>query len=771
MSELYSHPEKLLSEHIAEVTEASRIIARNHLLSDTVTKRLDEMVRLHDFGKATRFFQDYIRFKPSPQDWLGSGENRRESKAHSLLGLLAATKIQKQYSYSEEWLLQLGTGILGHHSKLPSGDDVDRRFSGAVKVLIKQLQDLPLEKLEELTGYSFDGSAFSPSEETIFDSMDTCEELFEWLDDLPLSDAIVQRLQTQRLFSILLEADKAFLALSEDAKKRYGKNGFTHIDQNVIDIFLRGVQASPVNELRTQARANAHKTLRECTDKNILTLTLPTGLGKTLTAASLAIELRKEQKRKLIVVLPFLAIVDQTSKVYSDILGKPTKDTLIQSHSLSVRDYLQLEGGDADFFLDTWQSDIVITTFDQVLLALLSSKAKHQMRFHNLCDAVIILDEIQALPTHLWDIVQNSLKELTESFGSTVIAMSATQPGFMYKAQELIPNVNEVFRHFSRYQLLLKHQNDMFINEFIEMIDKRFEDLKTRRVLITLNTRASSRRIYDDLSRIWNNTDDCPIYFLTADVVPIDRLATIEILKNSYPQPCLVISTQVVEAGVDIDMDLVMRDFAPLDSLIQVAGRCNRNNLKPRCDVEFYSLVSEKGKRYSNMVYRKMDGSADISLQETRKTLAGNESILEEDVLSFCEEYFSSLRKLEDLGRNYTKDWAYFNEHIEVSKLLRGKQDNQYQFIVAERDKGADDLIQAVKATFDIEDRWAKRRALRKLAPRIALVTVSIWGRQGFKPESVAYPVGGFWFLRDGFYDEKRGLDLGLGSSDDSSFI
>ncbi len=767
MTKLYSHPSKLLSTHLDEVAEAAKIIAGGHVLSNITLRRLDEIVRLHDVGKATSFFQEYIRCKPSPQHWKGE----RKNKTHSLLGSFAAVKIKEQEAFSNAWLLQLGTGILGHHGYLPCREDINNRFYNSAKTLLKQLQNLPLEKLKELTGFCFDKEMFFASEENIFSLMDTWDEVFDWIDELELSDAIVQRLQTQRTFSILLEADKAFLALSQDAQRNYKKRSFSPIEQSVVDEFLGDAPSSPVNVLRTQARAQALKTLAESTGKNLFTLTLPTGLGKTLTAVSLAIELRKQPRRKLIIVLPFLAIVDQTSKVYRDMLGNPPENILMQSHSLSARDYLELEGGDADFYLDTWQSDIVITTFDQVLLALFSSKAKHQMRFHNLTDAVMVFDEVQAMPTQLWNIVQKALAELSESFGSTIIAMSATQPGFINHAQELIPNVKEVFQHFGRYQLVLKHQNDVPIDEFIEMIIERYKELKTKRVLITLNTRASSRRIYDDLSKIWDDTKTCPVYFLTADVTPVDRLAIIEILKNKHMQPCLVVSTQVVEAGVDIDMDLVIRDFAPLDSLIQVAGRCNRNNLKPRCDVEIYSLVNENGKRYSNMVYRKMDGSADISLQETRKALTGNEIILEENVLNFCNNYFLSIRELDYLGQKHTKNWAYFKEHIPVSTLLRGEQNNQYQFVVAERDVGNGELVEVVKETFAIEDRWVKRRALRKLAPRIALVTVSIWGKHGFVPESVAYQVGGFWFLRDGFYDEKRGLDLGLGSTDDSNFI
>ena len=101
----------------------------------------------------------------------------------------------------------------------------------------------------------------------------------------------------------------------------------------------------------------------------------------------------------------------------------------------------------------------------------------------------------------------------------------------------------------------------MPLSDFTEMVISRFDELKTKRVLITLNTRVSARRVYDDLFKQWQSADDCPLYFLSADVTPKDRLAVIEKLKVNKRQPCLVISTQVVEAGVDIDMDLVMRDF------------------------------------------------------------------------------------------------------------------------------------------------------------------------------------------------------------------
>ena len=350
--------------------------------------------------------------------------------------------------------------------------------------------------------------------------------------------------------------------------------------------------------------------------------------------------------------------------------------------------------------------------------------------------------------------------------------MTATQPGFVEDAVELVPNVPNVFKAFGRYRLVLKHRDELTLDEFIQQIQARRADLNEKRVLITLNTRRSSRRVCDELRRM-KVADDAPVYFLSADVTPKDRLSIIQTLKENYPEPCLVISTQVVEAGVDLDMDLVMRDFAPLDNIIQVAGRCNRNNRKDRCNVEVYSLMNDKGKRYSEQVY-KVNGSPDISLQETRKVLEGLSAVAEEDVLELSQTYFAAIREHKDLGQKHTDDWAYFREHLNVSKLLRGDQDNQYQFIVAERDEPSDGdrpLEKVLSQALKIEDRWEKRRALKRLAPRMAKVAVSVWEQRGFQPESIAYQVGLSWFVREGFYSPERGLDIAIGHSDDSNFL
>ena len=177
--------------------------------------------------------------------------------------------------------------------------------------------------MKTLTGFSLDKNIFQADEDTVFDAAERYEDLFDWLGGLDLDVAVEQRLQTQLLFSILLEADKAFLALSDEAKQRYRSRQLININTDVIDAYLENAPNSPVNALRSEARADALEQLSQHPDKGIFTLTLPTGLGKTLTAASLALKLRQQQARQVIIVLPFLSIVDQTSKVYTGRFRQP----------------------------------------------------------------------------------------------------------------------------------------------------------------------------------------------------------------------------------------------------------------------------------------------------------------------------------------------------------------------------------------------------------------------------------------------------------------
>ena len=763
---LLSHPDKPLATHIAEVREAARAILSLHSPDQQREQLVEDVVSLHDLGKASAAFQDYIR---DPSGYRG----RRDRKAHTPVGLAVALVLGERLGRDPFWKLCVPAAVLGHHSAFPNAHRLTAHHFGNddwAEIIEKQAGEIPASEVSKLTGFSLEEILADP--DLCGTADDIAMALIKTLQrnaktDLP--GAVANRLKMQFVFSVLLEADKAFLALSPKSREGYREGRATPLSPELVEEHLRDLEPSEINRLRTAARKEALDTLLGDSDQRLWTLALPTGLGKTLTAASLAMSLREADdttgiRRRIILVLPFLSIIDQTAKVYDDLLKRPFTSTLMQSHSLSERTYDDTEERDAEFFLDTWDSEIIVTTFDQFLLSLLGDRSRHQMRFHNLADSIIVFDEVQALPTQLWDIAKHSLTQLTEHLNSTAILMSATQPGFLEEAEGLIRTPQTYYDAFNRYRLVLKHRQPMLLDDFIESVFDRREELEEERVLITLNTRASARAVWEALAGAW----DAPVYFLTADVTPKDRLTAIEKIKQDPKSPCLVVSTQVIEAGVDVDMTLVMRDFAPLDSLVQIAGRCNRNSLWPRKDVEIYNLKNVTGRSFAEMVYTVGRGSPDLRLEETRNVLATHDHVFEEDVLGVCDEYFSRLRDGKDLGHRHTFNWATLDkEQPNIRELLRGERTGQVQLIVAERDEK--DLVVDIKAARSVPDRWDRRRALRKLAPRIAQVTVSVWVKDDWHPTDVANPIDSYpdnpleypwWIVRPGNYDPETGLIL-----------
>ncbi|GAI37987.1 unnamed protein product, partial [marine sediment metagenome] len=258
---------------------------------------------------------------------------------------------------------------------------------------------------------------------------------------------------------------------------------------------------------------------------------------------------------KAIIVLPFLSIIDQTTKEYENLLtisGEKADGTwFLTSHSLSDRKYKGgLEEDTEYFFIDTWRTELVITTYDQFLMSLMDPRVRYQMRFHNLCDSLIVMDEVQSLPCKLWKPLKEILNCLVETGNSSILLMSATLPAIIPDAKPLIEDYTSYFKKFNRYRLQFRLQGKLKIGDFCNEVLKRRDKWlqENRRVLITLNTRRSARFVRDKLAKDWPlEFSNTPLLFLSADVTPQDRLRAIETIKKG--QPCIVVSTQCIEAG------------------------------------------------------------------------------------------------------------------------------------------------------------------------------------------------------------------------------
>ena len=749
MSELLSHPDRTLSDHVAEVHEAADALWGAHSgpfgeVNADVREWLQQAVSLHDAGKGSEAFQQYI---VAPERWRG----RSAEKRHAPLSMLCALSCAEEGGWSWQTALGVAAAVAGHHSGWHTGDGLENLLASDDAVLRKQVETLPWDSLSSALGTAL--VPLASSEDLVDPSLDVLEDCLAELRRLPPDSGVRYRLRAQLCLSVLLEADKAFLALEPEVRERYLIRRPPKLGPELVDGFLKTKPSTPLDGVRRRARHMVLSALDHADDERVHTVALPTGSGKTLLAASWALRLREQltaenHAPKIVVVLPYLSIIDQTQKEYTDLFRESAPTGLIlQSHSLSERVVdPELDGNTNDFFVDTWQSDIVITTFDQFLYALLAPEARHLMRFHNLCDALIVMDEIQTLPCKLWDPLSRALEQLTTLGNTRLLAMSATQPGFLRAPCDLTPERGGLFSELGRYELKLRHREPLLLEDLVADVVGRLDEWEGKRVLLTLNTRRSARVVRDALAKGGAE----PLYFLTADVTPADRLAAIGEIKQG--EPCIVVSTQCIEAGVDLDMDSVIRDFAPLDSLIQVAGRCNRNGCGERGTIEVVCLVGDNGRQFSLMIYDQ------VLLQTTRTVLGDSATLPEEDILPLTEAYFEILKRELNHGEAFTKAWARWEDTESVRSLLRGDSE-QVTFVVVERDP---DLEEALEQVTQIGDRWEKRRAIRQLAGRLAKVSVSVYAKKDLDPQDFAKrdATGNFWLLNRGYYRPETGLQL-----------
>lgn len=773
---LKSHPDRSLKQHVQEVRQAAEIIWKQHSkeLKETCADCFNWLmwaVSLHDVGKGSAEFQVYINdvknYKGAP-----------EKKAHTPMSFATAIGYGRRNAWDWQKTLAVAQSAIGHHSSFRDCDylkDVLARID-IQSLLLSQLPSFDWKQVNKAVLHNFNIEPIK----TEFDSDLELVAMSDWLEDevfpdqlnaLQLADGLEYRLRCQLIFSILLEADKAFLIVKEKDRHKFRSRTHKKIPVKLVSNHLereterrkRSKRTPPsatqleFNKTRSIIRRDLLKSLEQGNGERVQTMTLPTGSGKTLLSATWALFHREKRQSKehtppIVIVLPFLSIIDQTHDEYKELLTD--RHGLISFHSLSERTHdLSGEEETAEFFLDTWHGDVIITTYDQLLYAMLSPKSKFQMRFHQLCDAIIVMDEVQALPCILWDIVSRTIEQLTQLGNTQVLAMSATQTGFLPFATELVANPKAIFRTLNRYEIDLSYLENQTLDQFTQKIMSRLKNWKNERVLIVLNTRGSARHVRDAIA---NKAEG--VEFISADVTPLDRRKVISRIKEA--ESCIVVSTQCIEAGVDIDMTLVIRDFAPLDSIIQVAGRCNRHNARSVERVEVVSLVNDKNTTFASMVYQ-----GKVELQETRRVInqykeSRNKTILPEtDVYDLTENYFCGLREKKNLGEKYTEEfskWKPMNSSIQ--ELLRGKN-QQYSFVVIEQDP---DLEVELERINEINERWPKRRALRNLAARIAAVSVSVYTTKVADPELFARkdPTGTFWFLNKGNYFSERGLVL-----------
>lgn len=392
------------------------------------------------------------------------------------------------------------------------------------------------------------------------------------------------------IFSCLVDADflntEAFMApelvgqrpaWSEDLLARMEHALTTHIDgfKNTGTV---------VDCARTQVRA-------ACLDKaasrpGLFSLTVPTGGGKTLSSLAFALRHAIEHRlERVIYVIPFTSIIEQNAEVFRRAMGDMEPSPVVEHHSnLDVGE----ETETSRLASENWDAPLVVTTSVQFYESLFASRTSRCRKLHNLARSVIILDEVQTLPTKYLAPCLKVLGELTRSYGATVVLCTATQPAVHERdnfsiglsgVREIIPDPKRLYRDLKRVE----------VQEIGEQTDEELAGrlLAHMQVLCIVNTRGHARKLFTALGEGEEH------FHLSAQMCPVHRSKVLGDIRQRLDEglPCRVVSTQLVEAGVDIDFPAVYRSLAGVDAIAQAAGRCNRNGRAERG--EMYVFRSE----------------------------------------------------------------------------------------------------------------------------------------------------------------------------------
>lgn len=347
-----------------------------------------------------------------------------------------------------------------------------------------------------------------------------------------------------------------------------------------LDVYIRpwldNVTKETINGRRTEILRNCMSEAKQ--KKGLFRLTVPTGGGKTIASLAFALKHAAEHHmNRVIYVIPYTSIIEQNAQVFREILGK---QNVLENHCNVEYEEFE-EFNSMQLASENWDKPVVVTTNIQFFESLFANKSSKCRKLHNIANSVIVLDEAQMLPTDYLKPCLAILQELVESYHASVVLCTATQPaldnffGEKGKIVELCPRVEEQFDFFER--VIYKKLGDIKKEQLIE----RLNDEES--ALCIVNTKKLAQEIYKEIKREG-------VYHLSTSMYPKHRKKVLKEIRErlNKHEKCIVISTSLVEAGVDLDFMTVYRQLAGIDSVIQAAGRCNREGKRKKEDSKVY---------------------------------------------------------------------------------------------------------------------------------------------------------------------------------------
>jgi len=584
--EFFSHPDKLYIEHITNMFDKD----------DTLLER--EVKRFHDIAKLKDNFQIYIR----------NTEKGGVDKNHSLLsGYLF---LLNNHFETKEMLFGF-LAIVSHHGDVENffklGESNQNIGEHCTRSKEFNFLDEVLENAKQLNFYdALNGNiAQLESQAKVYQKY---LRSFKFKNSFGYEDFIAFK----KLYASLIYSDKyeAIFGTAKESKKS--------IDMQTLKEYI---DTFPYHQKRDTFR----KFVLAHFDKShsLFTLTAPTGYGKTLTALEFALQFQKE---KIIFALPFTSIIDQTEKIITDIFAQSDIDIFKVHHKTTIDESVDEDRySQVKFLMSSFSGEINITTLYQIIFALFGNKNRDNVKFDQFKNSVVIIDEAQSIPYAFRQDFMKFCELISKKMNTVFIFMSATMP-IMGSDFKEISNL-DYFKEQNRYVLKW-----LSLEEGQDTLIKRVRDeAQTKHTLCVVNTVKKAQELYLKFK------DKFECYSLNGYMTDFDKQCTIQTIQKKLEQndkKILLISTQSIEAGVDLDFEVGFREVAPISSIIQTAGRVNRHFGEHQGVLYIFDDICE----YSDLIY----GDLQQISQAIFEILKENE-VQESNILAISKLYFKKI--------------------------------------------------------------------------------------------------------------------------------
>ena len=681
-----SHPNKLLFYHLKGVAEK----ARRH--SDS--KAVELACLFHDLGKINPNFQNKLNGKKTGYD------NHAYLSAFAWLLFCQKNTDYLKQTFGEDisQIFSVATIVAKHHSNLP---DMEKGFfaddpSKNMLEYISSKPELPISDFLQtiIPHQSFTFVISEQESKTIIDFQNKFSKVFE-----NVKSPLQFFLDTQFGFACLIESDKRDASDNEEYQRKVkGKKLNECFEKSLKNKFDEYRQKSKegntrLNELRTKIRDESVCSLNEKLSRGerVFTLTAPTGSGKTMMLFALANEIMKRNdSHDILYVLPYLSITEQVEIVAKEVFSE---ELVLRIDSKSENKEIQrlLEESDdkpeklqellqRTFSEETFDHPFIITTFVRFFETLVSNKNSELLKIPNFSKRIFLIDEVQALPPRLYIFFAALLDEFCRRYDSFAILSTATMPYLeIENKSESGKECSSLFKNYPKFGEAQKRElieadkyflDDVFNRYSIQRIahdNFTIDDLaahiseQSESCIVILNTIQDTKDLF---SRISNSPDNHIL--LNTHFHLEDRKAKISYCKENLQkgERVILISTQLIEAGVDIDFPVLYRDICPLPSLIQSAGRCNRNGKRNKGKVYLFELRREEKLR-AELIYR--DSVGKNFLEFCRKEITGE--IFEKDLFHIQKRFFKKIGKELIIGLHYQNNAK--DEQIQMVECIK----------------------------------------------------------------------------------------------------